>query len=183
MHSGKRQAEGDLTIDVDVSPPPHGGELLEDRTALYGGAALVGGVQEQQDVGIENIQALEAHLRPLRRHALSQQSAPSAYAPSTRPRLHARVLPCVPMKQIGVRELRQNASEWIRRAHAGERIEVTRRGEVMAVLGPPPQGGALARLREAGQLKPASLARPLPGPVATSRPASDALAELRADER
>jgi prevent-host-death family protein len=87
------------------------------------------------------------------------------------------------MERIGIRELRQNASEWIRRAHAGERIEVTRRGEVMAVLGPAPVGGALARLREAGRLKPASVTSPLPDPVPTQRPASDALAELRAEER
>jgi prevent-host-death family protein len=87
------------------------------------------------------------------------------------------------MERIGVRELRQNASEWIRRANAGERIEVTRRGEVMAVLGPPPSIGGLAGLREAGRLKRATVTGPLPMPVATSRPASQALAELRADER
>lgn len=87
------------------------------------------------------------------------------------------------MARIGVRELRQNASEWIRRAHAGERIEVTRRGEIMAILGPPPQGGALAQLREAGRLKPATVRPPLPPPVRTRRPASEALAELRAEER
>jgi antitoxin (DNA-binding transcriptional repressor) of toxin-antitoxin stability system len=87
------------------------------------------------------------------------------------------------MTQIGVRELRQNASEWIRRAHAGERIEVTRRGQLMAILGPPAVGGALHRLREAGRLKPATVMAPLPPPVPTRRPASDALAELRAGER
>jgi prevent-host-death family protein len=87
------------------------------------------------------------------------------------------------MERIGIRELRQNASEWIRRAHAGERIEVTRRGEVMAVLGPAPVGGALAQLRDTGRLKRASVTSPLPSPVPTHRPASDALAELRADER
>jgi len=87
------------------------------------------------------------------------------------------------MERIGVRELRQNASEWIRRAHGGERIEVTRRGEVMAVLGPPPPGGGLAQLRHSGRLKAASVNRPLPEPVPTQHPASDALAELRADER
>lgn len=87
------------------------------------------------------------------------------------------------MKQIGVRELRQNASEWVRRARAGERIEVTCRGELMAILGPPPSGDALARLREAGRLKPPNVVLPLPGPVVTGRPASDALDELRADER
>ncbi len=87
------------------------------------------------------------------------------------------------MEQIGVRELRQHASEWLRRAHAGERIEVTRRGEVVAVLGPAPSGGAFARLRNTGRLKPARITAPLPPPVPTRRPASDALAEQRADER
>ncbi|MGI9033874.1 MAG: type II toxin-antitoxin system prevent-host-death family antitoxin [Candidatus Aeolococcus gillhamiae] len=86
------------------------------------------------------------------------------------------------MERIGVRELRQNASVWVRRARAGEHIEVTRRGEVMAILGPPPSGGILAGLRETGRLKPATPG-PLPGPMITSRAASEALAELRADER
>lgn len=93
------------------------------------------------------------------------------------------VLHCVPVDRIGVRELRQNATEWIRRASAGERIEVTRHGQVMAVLVPPPAGGALAGLREAGRLKPATVTGPLPAPVRTRRSASEALVELRADER
>lgn len=87
------------------------------------------------------------------------------------------------MERIGIRELRQNASEWIRRAHAGERIEVTNRGQLMAVIGPPPSGGTIARLREAGRLKRPSVAGQLPARVKTFRPASDALTELRADER
>lgn len=87
------------------------------------------------------------------------------------------------MERIGIRELRQNASEWIRRAQAGERIEVTKRGQLVAVIGPPPSGGAIARLRAAGRLKQASVTGDLPKPVKTRRPASDALAELRADER
>lgn len=87
------------------------------------------------------------------------------------------------MSRIGVRELRQNASEWIRRAQAGERIEVTRRGEVVAVLGPPPTGSRLQALRETGRLKPATVHFPLPQPVATHRSASEALAELREHER
>ncbi len=87
------------------------------------------------------------------------------------------------MERIGVRELRQNASEWIRRAHAGERIEVTRRGEVVAVLGPAPSAGGLAGLREAGRLKRATVTGPLPGPVRMPRSASQALADLRANEQ
>ena len=93
------------------------------------------------------------------------------------------MLPCVLIARIGVRELRQNASEWIRRAHAGERIEVTKHGRVMAVLGPPPSSGGLAGLRHAGRLKPASVVGVLPAPVRTARSASEALAELRADEQ
>ena len=87
------------------------------------------------------------------------------------------------MERIGIRELRQNASKWIGRAHAGERIEVTRRGEVMAVLGPPTDGDALARLRQAGRLKQARVAAPLPAPMRTRGPASAALAQMRAEER
>jgi prevent-host-death family protein len=87
------------------------------------------------------------------------------------------------MERIGVRELRQNASDWLRRAQAGERIEVTKRGQVVAVLGPPSANGALNHLREAGRLKPATVTGELPEPVKTRRPASEALAELRADER
>ncbi len=93
------------------------------------------------------------------------------------------VLLCVHMSRIGVRELRQNASEWIRRAQAGERIEVTRRGAVVAVLGPPPSGSPLAALRLTGRLKPATVDIPLPEPVTTHASASEALAELRAHER
>lgn len=94
------------------------------------------------------------------------------------------VLQCVHMRRVGVRELRQHASELLRRARAGEQIEVTSRGEVVAVLGPPPSSdSATARLRAAGRLKPASWRGPLPPPGAADRPASDALAELRADER
>ncbi|MGH9179300.1 MAG: type II toxin-antitoxin system Phd/YefM family antitoxin [Acidimicrobiales bacterium] len=87
------------------------------------------------------------------------------------------------MVTIGVRELRQNASEWIRRAHAGERIAVTRHGQVVAVLGPPSQGGTVADLLRSGRMKPPTVTGPLPAPVATSRPASAGLAELRAEER
>jgi prevent-host-death family protein len=87
------------------------------------------------------------------------------------------------MERIGVRELRQNASEWLRRAYAGERIEVTNRGLVVAVLGPPPTGGGVAELRATGRLKRATFVGALPAPVKTRRAASKALAELRADER
>lgn len=100
---------------------------------------------------------------------------------TTDPGCEGYVLPCVHMERIGVRELRQNASDWIRRARAGERIEITNRGQVVAVLGPPPSGDTIGRLRDTGRLKPATFTAPLPAAVRTRRPASAALAEQRAD--
>ncbi len=93
------------------------------------------------------------------------------------------VLPCVHMERIGIRELRQHASEWVRRASAGEHIEVTNRGRIVAVLAPPPSSGGLVRLRESGRLKAATFTDPLPAPVKTRRSASEALAEMRSFER
>ncbi len=41
------------------------------------------------------------------------------------------------MDQIGVRELRQNASKYLARVASGETIEVTDRGRAVALLIPP----------------------------------------------
>lgn len=46
------------------------------------------------------------------------------------------MLPLIPMKRIGLRELRQNASELVRRAEEGEELLVTVSGRPAAVLGP-----------------------------------------------
>lgn len=61
------------------------------------------------------------------------------------------------MERIGVRELRQHASRYLALVKAGETVEVTERGELVAVL-VPPRPGALARDRliAAGRLIPAS---------------------------
>ena len=42
-------------------------------------------------------------------------------------------------EQIGVRELRQNASVYLRRVQAGETIEITERGVAIAILAPIPR--------------------------------------------
>ena len=42
-------------------------------------------------------------------------------------------------EQIGVRELRQNASEYLRRVQAGETIQITDRGVPIAILAPIPR--------------------------------------------
>jgi prevent-host-death family protein len=40
------------------------------------------------------------------------------------------------MNEVGLRELRQNASELVRRAEAGEHVTITVAGRAAAVLGP-----------------------------------------------
>jgi prevent-host-death family protein len=88
---------------------------------------------------------------------------------------------------VGVRELRQRASELLRRVAAGETIEVTDRGRPVALLSPVASASPLERLRASGDIEPATadfaqLAEPLkldPG----AAPPSRVLARLRAGER
>jgi len=91
------------------------------------------------------------------------------------------------MASVGVRELRQRASELLRRVAAGETIEVTDRGRPVAVLAPLPDAGALERLRASGDVTPATKAiadLPKPLPLAAGQEAPSAiLARLRDDER
>jgi prevent-host-death family protein len=74
------------------------------------------------------------------------------------------------MDRVGVRELRQNLSVYLRRVKAGESLEVTEHGHVVALLRPiAASDDPLDRLRAQGRLKPAeadwdTLPPPLPGP-------------------
>jgi prevent-host-death family protein len=90
------------------------------------------------------------------------------------------------MERVGVRELRQNLSIYLRRVRRGESLEVTERGEPVAVLQPTPstkdplaalaaRGVAIRRGR--GNL--ADLAAPVP--LRRDRSVSEALQELRED--
>jgi prevent-host-death family protein len=55
-------------------------------------------------------------------------------------------------RQVGVRELRQNLSKYLRRVERGERLEVTERGRPVAVLAPlEPADSPIARLVAAGR--------------------------------
>lgn len=89
------------------------------------------------------------------------------------------------MTSIGVRELRQRASSYLRRVEAGETIEITDRGRPVALLSPIPDTSILERLRASGELAPATT-ETLPEPVDPA-PGADApsviLARLRDDER
>jgi prevent-host-death family protein len=88
------------------------------------------------------------------------------------------------MERVGVRELRQNLSVYLRRVRRGESLEVTERGEPVAVLQPTPSTAdpltALAARGIAIRRGKGNLAD-LPRPVALQldRSASDALQELR----
>jgi prevent-host-death family protein len=91
------------------------------------------------------------------------------------------------MATAGVRELRQRASELLRRVEAGETIEITDRGRPVAVLAPLPEQGPIERLRATGDLMPAQLDMadlppPLRLPQGSERP-SRILERLRREER
>jgi len=84
--------------------------------------------------------------------------------------------------QVGVRELRQNLSRYLRRVERGERLEVTERGKPVAVLGPVDESGsALRRLVASGRVRPPQGdlldLTPPRGPVSTK--GTKALQELR----
>ncbi len=90
------------------------------------------------------------------------------------------------MASVGVRELRQRASELLRRVEDGESIEITDRGRPIAVLAPLPED-PLERLRASGDLQDsegdlADLPEPLPPPAGAELP-SAVLARLRRNER
>jgi prevent-host-death family protein len=91
------------------------------------------------------------------------------------------------MATVGVRELRQRASQLLRRVENGETIVVTDRGRPVAVLAPIPEAGALERLRATGDVsRPAGGLDDLPESLdlEDGRPAPSAiLAELRSRER
>lgn len=91
-----------------------------------------------------------------------------------------------------MRELRQHASQWLRRVAEGKTYEVTVRGVPVARLSPlAPPGGALERLAAEGLASLANedlsaalerLGPPLEDPHEGASP-SERLAELRSDER
>jgi len=93
------------------------------------------------------------------------------------------------MLRIGVRELRQNASRYLALVKAGETVEVTERGRLVALLTPPPSSRtARDRLIAAGRLVPASsptgrLRSPRPAPVPAGEPTNQELLDAEREER
>ena len=72
--------------------------------------------------------------------------------------------------RVGVREIRQNLSVYLERVKRGEALEITERGQPVAILAPLPERGSLvARLVAAGRVTPSAgahtrLGAPAPGP-------------------
>jgi prevent-host-death family protein len=89
------------------------------------------------------------------------------------------------MTRIGVRELRQHASRYLEKVKAGEVVEITERGTLVALLvSPTPAVAERDRLIASGRLVPAKSAFCLPERRHVARgeqTASEALAELRRD--
>jgi prevent-host-death family protein len=85
---------------------------------------------------------------------------------------------------VGVAELRQNLSKYLRRVARGERLVVTDRNRPVAELGPPPASGAdLDRLIAAGLVSRPSR-RGWPGPLSLEgdpHALSRALDDIRGD--
>jgi prevent-host-death family protein len=89
--------------------------------------------------------------------------------------------------RVGVRELRQNLSVYLRRVKAGETLEVTERGEVVALLEPSraERMSVLDRLIAEGRVTPATVDHRTikPPPKVPGRPLSEILQEMRDEER
>lgn len=87
---------------------------------------------------------------------------------------------------IGIRELRQNASRYLRLVQErGESIEITDRGRPIALLGPLPPGSRIEQLAASGRLRRGK-GGPLPTPVDPTPGVplpSEILEEMRARER
>ena len=85
---------------------------------------------------------------------------------------------------MGIRQLRDNLTEAIRRVRGGETIEVTHDGVPVAVISPVP-AGRIDRLLAAGDVsRPEQLTAPAPLdllPVTGPMTASEALEEDRAE--
>lgn len=91
------------------------------------------------------------------------------------------------MVAVGVRELRQRASELLRRVEAGETIEITDRGRPVALLSPIPVGGPYEQMVASGEIERAKRdVDGLPEPLELKpgvEPPSVTLARLREHER
>jgi prevent-host-death family protein len=97
------------------------------------------------------------------------------------------VLLCSMMERIGIRELRQHASVWLKRVQRGDSFEVTDRGRPVALLVPVAEMDELDRLVASADVSPPSVdllevVHPLAPKPGIQLP-SEMLGQMRADER
>jgi prevent-host-death family protein len=86
------------------------------------------------------------------------------------------------MLRIGVRELRQHASRYLARVRAGETVEVTDRGVLVALLVPPGPGeSSRQELIAAGMLDPAAAPLEFPRRPRLASSSASALDDVRDD--
>lgn len=74
------------------------------------------------------------------------------------------------MTSLGIHELRENLSRYVRRVEAGERIAVTAHGRVVAEIGPPMHPGRRRGRTRYDELVATGVARP---PVEPGDPLED----------
>lgn len=87
------------------------------------------------------------------------------------------------MPTVGIRELRQRASELLRLVRRGETVQITDRGHPVAILAPIPTTSRIDQLIAEGRLVPAAdpdMKFTMPKPAKPGLPpASEILQELR----
>ncbi len=87
------------------------------------------------------------------------------------------------MDEVGIRELKQNASAVVARVRKGATITVTDRGRPAALLSPIP-GSRVEELTASGRLRSATRSfKSLEPPEPHTKPLSETLKEMRGAER
>jgi prevent-host-death family protein len=91
------------------------------------------------------------------------------------------------MRSVGVRELRQQASRYLREVERGDAIEITDRGRPVARLVPIPRSNRVEALVASGEISraagdPLELGAPLEPVKGVPLPSAE-LAAMRKDER
>jgi prevent-host-death family protein len=91
------------------------------------------------------------------------------------------------MTKVGIRQLKQNATDVLKHVKAGRSVEVTERGRPIALIVPLPKGGSIERLIAEGRATPAEgnlNDLPAPRPPKRGQPLpSQVLARMREEER
>lgn len=86
------------------------------------------------------------------------------------------------MKTVPMRELQQHASAVVRRGREGERVGITERGELVAVLVPPTAVGGAGAFVSAGRFRAATATvEALPEGLRAQEPTRSVLDALRED--